>query len=131
MNIKRVMIVGTMVVVISFGNTVLSGSITSANPVTRLPITETGTLEKDDLLKALNQSSNKELYESLYEGKSLHDIAADQGGDIEKVIELQTKQLTQQLDDRLQCGSITAEQYAAHKEELKDIIEQSVLTSFG
>lgn len=129
MNIKRVMIVGTMVVVISFGNTALSGSITSANPVTRLSITDT--LEKDDLLKALNQSSNKELYESLYEGKSLHDIAADQGGDIEKVIELQTKQLTQQLDDRLQCGSITAEQYAAHKEELKDIIEQSVLTSFG
>ncbi|WMT43065.1 hypothetical protein RE628_12790 [Paenibacillus sp. D2_2] len=130
MNIKRVMIVGTMAVVISLGNTALSGSITSASPVAKLS-TANKSQEKDPLLDALNQSSDKELYESLYEGKSLHDIAADQDGDIDQVIELQTKQLQQQLDDRLKSGSITAKQYEAHKEELQEIIEQSVLTSFG
>lgn len=129
MNIKRVMIVGTMVVVMSFGGTAWSGSITSASPVAKW--TATGVADKDDLLEALNQSSDEELYDSLYEGKSLHDIAAHQGGDIANVIELQMNQLTQQLDERLRSGSITAEQYAAHKAELQDIVEQSVFTSFG
>ncbi|WP_136605300.1 hypothetical protein [Paenibacillus dokdonensis] len=129
MNIKRVMIVGTMVVVMSFGGTALGGSITSASPVEKW--FSTGVAEKDDLLEALNQSSDEELYESLYAGKSLNDIAAGQGGDIADVINLQMTQLTQQLDDRLRSGSISAEQYAAHKEELRDVVEQSVLTSFG
>ncbi|GIP26674.1 hypothetical protein J23TS9_18040 [Paenibacillus sp. J23TS9] len=129
MNIKRVMIVGTMVVVMSFGGTALSGSITSASPLEKW--FSTGVAEKDDLLEALNQSSDEELYESLYQGKSLNDIAADQGGDIANVINLQMTQLTQQLDDRLRSGSISAEQYAAHKKELRDVVEQSVLTSFG
>lgn len=129
MNIKRVMIVGTMVVVMSFGGTAWSGSITSASPVAKW--TTTGVAEKDDLLEALNQSTDEELYDSLYEGKSLHDIASRQGGDIENVIELQMNQLTQQLDERLHSGSITLEQYIAHKAELQEIVEQSVLTSFG
>ncbi|MWV42801.1 hypothetical protein GRF59_04100 [Paenibacillus sp. HJL G12] len=129
MNIKRVMIVGTMVVVMSFGGTALGGSITSASPVLKWSFP--GVAEKDDLLDALNYSSDEELYDSLYEGQSLHDIAVDRGGNIAKVIELQTAQLAQQLDDRLNSGSITAEQYAAHKEELKEIVEQSVFTAFG
>ncbi|MCJ8013612.1 hypothetical protein MUG84_17960 [Paenibacillus sp. KQZ6P-2] len=129
MNIRRIMIIGTMVVVISFGGTAFKGSIASASPVVKFSPSDT--TENDDLLEALNQSSDEELYNSLQEGKSLHDIAADQGGDIANVIELQMAQLTQQLDDRLYSGSITAEQYAAYKEELKDIVEQSVFTSFG
>ncbi|MFF2909293.1 hypothetical protein [Paenibacillus sp. NPDC057934] len=129
MNIKRVMIVGTMVVAMSFGGTAWGSSITSASPVAKW--VATGIADKDDLLEALNQSSDEELYDSLYDGKSLQDIATDQGGDIANVIELQLTQLTQQLDERLHSGSITAEQYAAHKAEIKEIVEQSVLTSFG
>ncbi|GIO68313.1 hypothetical protein [Paenibacillus cookii] len=129
MNIKRVMIVGTMVVILSFGNTALSGSITSACPAPKWSSTDAP--EKDDFLKALNQSSDEELVQSLYEGKSLHDIASEQGGDIENVIELQVAQLSKQLDDRLRSGSITAEQHAAHKAEIRELVEQSVYTSFG
>ncbi|MEC0241027.1 hypothetical protein P4H66_14335 [Paenibacillus dokdonensis] len=73
----------------------------------------------------------EELYESLYGGKSLYDIATAQGGDIESVIDLQMTQLGRQLDDRLRSGSISAEQHVAHKKELRDIVEQSVFTSFG
>lgn len=131
MNIKRVMIVGTMVVVISFGNSVLNGSVTSASPLARVLTADHRAAEKDALLAALNQSSDEELYEELFEGKSLHDIAAAQGGDIDEVIELQTRQLSQQLDERLRNGSISSKQYQAHQEELKEIVKQSVLTSFG
>lgn len=131
MNIKRVMIVGTMVVVISFGNSALNGSVTNASPIARVSTADHRASEKDALLAALNQSSDKELYEDLFEGKSLHDIAAAQGGDIDEVIELQTRQLSQQLDERLRNGSISAKQYKEHQEELKEIVKQSVLTSFG
>lgn len=129
MNITRVMIVGTMVIVLSFGSTALSGSNVNANPVTKMYSTDS--TKQDDLLEALNQSSDEELYESLHEGKSLYDIASVQGGDIENVIDLQMTQLTQQLDDRLRSGSITTEQYTVYKEELKDIVEESIFTTFG
>jgi len=129
MNIKRVMIVGTMVVVLSFGNAAISGSITSACPAAKW--SSTGAPEKDEFLNALNHSSDEELVQSLYEGKSLHDIASEQGGDIEDVIELQVAQLSKQLDERLRSGSITAERHAAHKAEIREIVEQSVFTSFG
>jgi Rod binding domain-containing protein len=129
MNIKRVIIVGTMIVVMSFGNSALGDSVANASPVAMWSFTDVS--EKDDLLEALHQSSNEELYESLYAGKSLYDIAADQGGDIAKVIQLQLSQLTAQLDNRLRSGSISAEQYNAHKEELKEVVEQSVFTAMG
>lgn len=129
MNIKRVMIVGTMVVIMSFGSTALSASITSASPAAKWAAT--GVKDKDELLEALHQDSDEELYEALYEGKSLHDIAADQGADIQRIIDLQISQLTRQLDERLRKGSISTEQYAAHKAELREIVERSVHTSFG
>lgn len=129
MNIKRIMIVGSIVVVMSFGSTALSSSTTNASPAAKWAAT--GVDDKDPLLDALNQASEDELYESLYEGKSLQDIAAEKDVDITGIIELQTAQLTKQLDERLRSGSITAEQYAVYKGEVRDIIEQSVITSFG
>ncbi|WP_019914131.1 hypothetical protein [Paenibacillus sp. HW567] len=129
MNIKRVMIVGSMIVAISFGGTAWGKPLASASPVAKWSATSVA--EKDDLLEALNQSSDEELYESLYDGKSLKDIAAEHGGNIDSVINLQVTQLTQQLDARLASGSITRQQYTAQKAELREIVAQSVLTSFG
>ncbi|MHA6532148.1 SHOCT domain-containing protein [Paenibacillus sp. BAC0078] len=129
MNIKRVMIVGSMIVAISFGGTAWGKPLASASPVAKWSATSVA--EKDDLLEALNQSSDEELYDALYDGKSLKDIAADNGGSIDSVINLQVAQLTQQLDARLASGSITQQQYTAQKAELKEIVAQSVLTSFG
>lgn len=128
MSIKRVMIVGTMIVAMSFGGT------TWVKPAAAAPVakwsTSTNVADKDELLEALNQSSDEELYEALYDGKSLHDIAVENGGDIDSVIHLQVAQLTQQLDARLASGSITSEQYTAQKAELSELVAQSVLTSF-
>lgn len=128
MNIKRVIIVGTVVVVMSFGNA-WSNLTASAN--TPVKWSASDIVEQDELLATLNQASDEELYDALYDGKSLQDIAEEENGDIENVINLQVAQLTKQLDSRLEAGSISPEQYAAHKEELRDIVSDSVLTSFG
>lgn len=129
MNIQRVMIVGTMIVAMSFGGINWSKSTVNAMPVAKW--SATGIAEKDDLLEALNQSSDEDLYEALYEGKSLNDIADEGGGDIETVINLQVAQLGKQLDMRLASGSITAAQHAVQQAELREIVTQSVRTSFG
>lgn len=129
MDIKRVIIVGTVVIVMSFGN---AWSSLTANASSPAQWSTVKAADKDELLlKALNQPTDEDLYDALYDGKSLQDIAKEQNTDIEDVIDLQVTQLTEQLDSRLASGSITAEQYAAHKAELRDIVTESVLTSFG
>ncbi|WP_375104534.1 hypothetical protein ACDZ28_09695 [Paenibacillus sp. RS8] len=129
MDIKRVIIVGTVVIVMSFGN---AWSSLTANASSPAQWSTVKAADKDELLlKALNKPTDEDLYDALYDGKSLQDIAIEQNTDIEDVINLQVAQLTEQLDSRLASGSITAEQYAAHKAELRDIVTESVLTSFG
>lgn len=129
MNIKRVIIVGTVVIVMSFGN---AWTNLTANASAPIKWSTVNSAEPDSLLlEALNQPTDEHLYDALYNGKSLQDIATEQNKDIEDVINLQVAQLTDQLDSRLATGSITPEQYAAHKEELRDIVTESVLTSFG
>lgn len=129
MNIKRVMIVGTMVVAMSFGGTSWGKISVSANPVAKW--SSASVADNDELLAALNQSSDEELYEQMYDGKSLHDIAEESNGSIENVIDLQVEQLSQQLYLRWASGSISDEQYAEHLAEIREIITQSVHTSFG
>jgi len=129
MNIKRVVIIGTMVVAMSFGGTSWGKLTVSASPVAKWSTSSVA--ESDDLLDALNQSSDEELYEALYSGKSLQDIVTEQDGNIADVIHLQVSQLTKQLQLRLASGSITEQQYIVQKAELKDIITQSVQTSFS
>ncbi|QSF45402.1 hypothetical protein [Paenibacillus tianjinensis] len=130
MNIKRVMIVGTMIVAMSFGGTAWGKPAAVTLPVAKWS-TSASVADKDELLDALNQSSDEELYEALYDGKSLKDIAAENGGNIHKVINLQVAQLTQQLDSRLASGSISREQYTVQKAELRELVTQSVTTAFG
>ncbi|WP_150272469.1 SHOCT domain-containing protein [Paenibacillus tepidiphilus] len=129
MNIKRVMIVGTMVVAMSFGGTAWARTVVLAAPVAKWSVSSLA--GSDVLLAALKQSSDEELYEALYDGKSLKDIAEANGGDIDSVIQLQVAELTEQLGERLASGSISQEQYEAQKAELLEIVTASVTTSFS
>jgi len=129
MNIQRVVIVGTMVVALSFGGTAWNKFTLNVIPVAKWSTASIA--DNDELLDALNQSSDDALYEELYDGKSLQDIAAEHNGDIERVIDLQVSQLAKQLDLRLASGSITEQQHAVYSAELRELVAQSVLTSFG
>jgi hypothetical protein len=122
MNPKRIIIVGTMVVVMtlggsSFSHKISASSITESNNAT--------TAVNDDLLQILKVSSDEEMYNAIYDGKSLADIANDNQVDVNNVVDLQVAQLTEQLDLRLASGSLTLQQYEAQKSELRDIITSS------
>ncbi|WP_342476688.1 hypothetical protein NYE24_22055 [Paenibacillus sp. FSL H7-0350] len=131
MNIKRVMIVGTMIVAMSFGGTAWGKPALHTLPVAKWSTSDVA--DTDELLDALNlnPTSDEELYDALYDGKSLRNIAEENGGNVTRVVNLQVKQLTQQLEARLASGSITLQQFNAQRAELREIVAQSVETSFG
>ncbi|SEC36309.1 hypothetical protein [Paenibacillus sp. GP183] len=122
MNPKRIIIVGTMVVAMTLGGSSLSNKV-SASSITESHNATTAV--KDDLLQILKVSSNEEIYNAIYDGKSLADIANDNQVDVNNVVDLQVAQLTEQLDLRLASGSLTLQQYEAQKSELRDIITSS------
>jgi hypothetical protein len=122
MNPKRSIIIGTMVVAMTLGGSTWSNKVSASS------ITETHSAAaavKDDLSQILKVSSDEEIYNAIYDGKSLADIANHNQVDVNNVVDLQVAQLTEQLDLRLASGSLTLQQYEEQKSELKDIITRS------
>ena len=120
---KKIIIVGSVVFAITVGG-VSWNSHASSSPLTlsfntMVPI-------KEDLLHVLKLSSNEELYNALYDGNTLADLAQSKDVDVQKVINLQVSELTAQLDLRLASGSLTLQQYEEQKSEVRDLITNSV-----
>lgn len=134
MSSKRIVIVCTMAAAIAIG-IVWNEEKSAAACVDKYKIlskisgvdgTQQDAAVRDPLLHALGAASDEEVYYSLYDGKSLADIAAANNADVQNVIDLQIAELTEQLDARLANGSLSREAYLAHKSEVADIIERSV-----
>jgi hypothetical protein len=81
--------------------------------------------ETEDLTDLLGASTD-EIYNDLYNGNSLAEIARKNHADVTKVIDLQIAELAGQLDSRLASGQLSPAQYEAQKSELADIITKSV-----
>ncbi|WP_310550505.1 SUI1 family translation initiation factor [Paenibacillus glufosinatiresistens] len=131
MYIKRVMIVGTMMVAMTFGGNLGGAAADSASPVAKIasgaPLAPAGDGSVTSLLRL---SSKEELYEALYDGRSLADIADSTGASIGPVIDLQVAQLAGQLKQRLDSGSISERQYRDHLAELRSVLTESALRSY-
>jgi hypothetical protein len=135
MNPKRIIIVGTVAIAITisagmFGNdasaNTLSISIDKSGNHNKTKSNDTNTAITEDITQVLGLTSNEELYESLYTGSSLADIAETNQVPLQNVIDLQVAELTKQLDDRLADGSITPVTYLLQKSELPDIVTESI-----
>jgi hypothetical protein len=140
MNPKRIIIVGTMAIVITisagvFGNDASANTLSvsidkSGNQDKTKEINSsaenTNSIVKEDITQALGLSSDEELYESLYKGSSLADLAENKQVPLQNIIDLQVSELTEQLDSRLANGSISPVTYLLQKSELPDIITKSI-----
>jgi len=133
MNMKRVIIIGTMIVTMSFAGTAWGQSAISPIPTAKWSIVDLDTREgnSDELLSALNQPSEADLYQELYSGKSLRTITEENNGNLNEVIAIQVRQLKEQLDERLARGSISSEQHAAQQAELEELVTQSANTAYN
>lgn len=126
MNPKQIIIVSTMALVISLGSMMQGDKSSACNTLRPLDKSANLLLHDDDFHEVLGVDSDEQVYDALYSGKSLADIAAENGRDVQNVIELQLAQLMDQLDLRLASGSLTVQQYESHKAELRDIVTNSV-----
>ncbi|WP_339303129.1 hypothetical protein [Paenibacillus sp. FSL R5-0519] len=133
MNMKRVIIIGTMFVTMSFAGTAWGQSAVSPIPTAKWSIVDLdpGEGSSDELLSALNQSSEEDLYQKLYNGKSLRTITEENRGNLDEVIAIQVRQLREQLDERLASGSISSKQHAAQQAELEALVKQSANTAYN
>ncbi|WP_339241134.1 hypothetical protein MKX40_09860 [Paenibacillus sp. FSL R5-0517] len=133
MNMKRVIIIGTMFVTMSFAGTAWGQSAISPIPTAKWSIVDLdpGEGSSDELLSALNQSSEEDLYQKLYNGKSLRTITEENRGNWDEVIAIQVRQLREQLDERLASGSISSKQHAAQQAELEALVTQSANTAYN
>ncbi|MNW42806.1 hypothetical protein D3C74_199890 [compost metagenome] len=66
----------------------------------------------------------------MLEGESLADIAESRGQDADRVIRLQVAQLQEQLQKRLNEGSLTQEAYELQLQELPELVAQSARTRY-
>ncbi|PYI51371.1 hypothetical protein [Paenibacillus flagellatus] len=130
MNPKQIVMIGAIAVVISIGS-VFQSEEAHAGSLLRTPdqaesIRPCETDASAALHEALGVSTDEQIYDALYEGRSLADIAAANGKDARHVIDLQVSELSEQLDRRLASGSLSWDRYLAHKAELTDMITRSV-----
>jgi hypothetical protein len=140
MNPKRIIIVGTMAIAITisagvFGNDASANTLSisidkSGNQDKTKEINssaeDTNSIVKEDITQVLGLSSDEELYDSLYKGSSLADVAENNQVPLQNIIDLQVSELTEQLDSRLANGSISPVTYLLQKSELPDIITKSI-----
>ncbi|WP_058302329.1 hypothetical protein [Gorillibacterium timonense] len=133
MNPKRMLIIGSMAAAITAGSGVAApaaeaGALDSGLRM-KAPaaiVRTAGIARKDSLQQALGVSSDEQLYEEIYEGRSLAEIADRHLGDAEQVIDLQVSELQDQLRTRLESGSLLLEHYYAQLAELEAIVTRSV-----
>ncbi|RRJ63529.1 hypothetical protein EHV15_11780 [Paenibacillus oralis] len=134
MKLKKVVIVGTIAVVITI-NPSLSGYLTSiafAAHASKASSLSTATLSpQSELNNVLGVSSDKEVYDALLEGQSLADIAEAHGQNADSVIGLQIKEMQEQLQQRLEQGSLTQEAYEQQLREIPELIAGSVHSQYN
>ncbi len=70
--------------------------------------------------------SNEDLKKALISGKSLADLAKEKGVDVQKLIDLLAKPLTEKLDQQVKDGKITQEQADKGKAKVKEKITEWV-----
>ncbi len=134
MNIKKIVIVGTMACVITVipgisGHT-SSKAYAAAFPVMLSHLDKSKETGKDRFIDSLGVSDDRVLYDSLLEGQSLADIAKTNDKEVDSVIQLQTEQFQQQLTQRFAAGQLSETAYRLQMEEAPEIINKSVHQSY-
>jgi ribosomal protein S20 len=94
------------------------------------PYKHKGQLDNQELLSLLKVDATT-LQQELKAGKSLADIAAAQGVEEQKVIDLMVKQASERLDQAVQAGKLTQNQADQRKAKLQDQIKDRVENKGG
>ncbi|WP_314586447.1 hypothetical protein [Paenibacillus terrigena] len=127
MDPKKIIMISFMAFVIACSSSIWSNEANASASTYKLATDGlTSSPDADDLLQALGVESEEQIYDALYSGQSLADIASDNKVEVDQIVDLQVAQLRSQLDQRFLSGSISLEAYQAQVEEIHDMIQESV-----
>jgi hypothetical protein len=121
--VKKIIIVGSFVIAITIGGAQWNNQVHGSSVVKSLNV---AVPVKDNLLHILKLSSDDDIYTALHNGTTLADLAQNNDVDVQKVINLQVSELTEQLDLRYAEGNLSLQQYEEQKSEVRDLITKSV-----
>lgn len=126
--LKRIWIVGTLALGITLGSGLAGGKVEAEAVYRDTPPASIDEIRsgQDAFLHALGTASEQDVYDLMYEGLSLREIASIRGGSEHDLLALQVRELEQQLEQRLADGQITREAYIAYKAELPEIVAASL-----
>lgn len=132
-NLKRIWIVGTLALGITLGSSLGGGKVEAEAVYRDTPPSSSDetTGGKEAFLYALGAQDEQQVYDLMYEGLSLREIAALRGGSEQQLIALQVSELAQQLEQRLADGQIDKEAYIAYRAELPEIVAASLSSSMA
>lgn len=117
----------TVTVILSFGGTSAADPASAAQAVSSTAAPAASSLsERGHFLRLLGVRSDEELYDALYEGQTLADLALARGRSVNSVIDLQVRELEEQLLARRNAGSLSAAVYEALKTEIRETVTRSV-----
>ena len=132
-NLKRIWIIGTLALGITLGSGLAGGKVEAEAVYRETPPSSSDeiTNKPNAFLYALGAQNEQAVYDLMYEGLSLREIAVLGGGSEDELAALQVRELEQQLEQRLSDGQITKEAYIAYKAELPEIIAASLSSSMA
>jgi len=126
MDPKKIIMISFMAFFIACSSSIWSHEANASANTYKLSTDGTSNSSPDDLLHALGVDSEEQIYDALYSGQSLADIASENDMEVDQVVDLQVAQLRSQLDQRFLSGSISLEAYQAQIEEIHEMIQESV-----
>lgn len=132
-NLKRIWIIGTLALGITLGSGLAGGKVEAEALYRETPpsSSDEATNKPNAFLYALGAQSEQQVYDLMYEGLSLREIAVLGGGSEDELAALQVRELEQQLEQRLAEGQITKEAYIAYKAELPELVAASLSSNMA
>lgn len=124
MRIHRLIMIGTVAIVLSLGAGTKPSSAEAV--LSQIYTKESADSSSDRFLPALGAAGQEEVWDALYQGRSLADIAEANGKHAQDVIDLQIAQLSEQLQRRMESGQLSKSDYQAQMMELPAIVTASV-----
>ena len=131
MSPKYYLIAGTMLISISFNSAICPSPVKGTTSIARFLDAGKSTQSPDKFQQVLGVANDQEIYDALYGGQSLAELAQSRDGNVDELIRLQVNELTEQLNSRLASGSLSAHAYQAQLEELPAIVAESVHTKMA
>ncbi|WP_270167755.1 hypothetical protein [Paenibacillus sp. SYP-B4298] len=135
MNPKRMFMIATLAVALTLGSLGTSSDTRASAAAELMNVADRAEAEspvasEDDFLQVLGASSDDDVYEQLQSGMSLAAIADRNQSDVRQLIQLQTTQMQQLLQDRLLQGQISFAEYESQLEELESLLTESAHASY-